>query len=136
MNSRVMLGGVVLGVLVALGGCGRARAQVGGGPGRVLGGGALEKEAWWQRVPIERAEEFGEAARVECWGVSAAKVGEVVGRLESRAWCVLTREEAAEFVGRKVGGPRSFVLLRCLRRELETVQDEREDTTRVAWSKG
>src|SRR5689334_25350544 len=101
MSPGVMLGGVVLGVACALGGCGRERPTMGGGPGRVLGGGALEKEAWWQRVPMERAEEFGEAARVEWWGVRAEKVGEAVGRLEKRPWCVLTRDEAAEFVGER-----------------------------------
>ncbi len=115
---------------------------MGGGPGRVLAGGALEQESWWRRVPVERAEEFGEAARVECWDVSAARVSEAVGRLESRAWCGLTREEAARFVGGEVGGAeggegaRRVVLLRCLKREPESGGDDRGDTTRVAWSAG
>ncbi len=112
---------------------------MGGGHGHVLAGGALEQEGWWRRVPVERTEEFGEAARVECWEVSAARVSEAVGRLESRAWCGLTREEAARFVGGEVGGAegeRRVVLLRCLKREIESGGEERRDATRVAWSAG
>lgn len=126
----------VLGLLGGLGGCRRGLSME-GGRGQVLPGGALESEAWVRRLPMERESEFGATVPVESWEVSGENAAEALGRLESRAWCVLTREEEARFVGREIARPNGkgvIVLLRCVQREREP--GGQEDTRRVLWSSG